>query len=217
MLARSAPTGEVWITEAGYSTWRTTSGAAHAFVDALDAPAERVYWYAAEDLGRASAPATASTRRRGTTTSASDARRAAEAAYARLWADGGIEAVRDCVAGLDREPRPARAAAGTRLITGGAGFIGTNLADRLLADGRRVLVFDNLSRPGVEQNLALAARDARRPRRRRDRATCATRARCAQARRAAPTPVFHFAAQVAVTTSLDDPVARLRRQRSRAR
>ena len=31
------------------------------------------------------------------------------------------------------------------LITGGAGFVGTNLAHRLLEDGRRVLLLDNLS------------------------------------------------------------------------
>jgi nucleoside-diphosphate-sugar epimerase len=47
----------------------------------------------------------------------------------------------------------------TTLITGGAGFVGTNLADRLACEGERVLVFDNLSRAGVEENLAwLAAR-----------------------------------------------------------
>ena len=42
---------------------------------------------------------------------------------------------------------------GPTLITGGAGFIGSNLAHRLLAAGRRVRILDNLSRPGVEQNL----------------------------------------------------------------
>ena len=35
------------------------------------------------------------------------------------------------------------------LISGGAGFIGTNLAHRLLSDGVPVLILDNLSRPGV--------------------------------------------------------------------
>ncbi|MEO0055070.1 MAG: hypothetical protein RLZZ50_1017, partial [Verrucomicrobiota bacterium] len=42
---------------------------------------------------------------------------------------------------------------GPVLITGGAGFIGCNLADHLLARGRRVRIFDNLSRAGVERNL----------------------------------------------------------------
>src|SRR5689334_20218042 len=38
------------------------------------------------------------------------------------------------------------------LITGGAGFIGTNLAVSYLRDGYPVTVLDNLSRPGVEGN-----------------------------------------------------------------
>jgi CDP-paratose 2-epimerase len=45
----------------------------------------------------------------------------------------------------EREPSPI-------LITGSCGFIGTNLADRLLRRGRQVLLFDNLSRPGVERS-----------------------------------------------------------------
>ena len=44
------------------------------------------------------------------------------------------------------QPIRMPAATGLSLITGGAGFIATNVADRLLTTGRRVRLFDNLSR-----------------------------------------------------------------------
>lgn len=90
------------------------------------------------------------------------------------------------------------------LITGGAGFIGTNVAHRLLSLGRKVVIYDNLSRSGVENNLRwlvdthgsnveVQIGDVR----------DALSLRQAAARACA---VFHFAAQVAVTSSLDDPI-----------
>jgi CDP-paratose 2-epimerase len=89
------------------------------------------------------------------------------------------------------------------LITGGAGFIGVNLAHRLASEGEHVLLYDALVRPGVEQNLAWLRRQF--PDRisftlgdTRDRASVAEATVDAAA-------VFHLAAQVAVTTSLDDP------------
>jgi CDP-paratose 2-epimerase len=90
------------------------------------------------------------------------------------------------------------------LITGGAGFIGTNLADRLLASGRSVIVFDNLARPGVDQNLRwLCDRHGNRVHIEvadvRDRYALRRAVRSVK-------QVYHFAAQVAVTTSLTDPV-----------
>ncbi len=39
------------------------------------------------------------------------------------------------------------------LITGGAGFIGSNLAHKLLSQGHSLTIFDNLSRSGCQQNL----------------------------------------------------------------
>ena len=90
------------------------------------------------------------------------------------------------------------------LITGGAGFIGCNLADRLASEGHDVLVFDALARAGVERNLAWLK--ARHPRKIssviadiRDEQAVVDAAGDARA-------VFHLAAQVAVTTSLVDPV-----------
>jgi CDP-paratose 2-epimerase len=38
-------------------------------------------------------------------------------------------------------------------VTGGAGFIGTRLVERLASDGKAVTVLDNLSRPGSERRL----------------------------------------------------------------
>lgn len=94
------------------------------------------------------------------------------------------------------DPRPI-------LITGGAGFIGSNLADRLASGGHDVIIYDALSRAGVERNLAwLKARHGKRifsivgDVRDEDRLVRAI---------ADVKAVFHMAAQVAVTTSLVDP------------
>ena len=46
------------------------------------------------------------------------------------------------------------------LVTGGAGFIGSHLVDRLLADGHQITVLDNFV-TGREENLAAAARTSR--------------------------------------------------------
>ncbi len=40
------------------------------------------------------------------------------------------------------------------LVIGGAGFIGSNLANRLLTNGQEVIIVDNLSRHGSGANLA---------------------------------------------------------------
>lgn len=89
------------------------------------------------------------------------------------------------------------------LITGGAGFVGTNLAARLLERGVRVRVLDSLSRPGVETNLRwLEANHGERL----EAAICDVRDESAvRSAMRDVEHVYHLAAQVAVTSSLSDP------------
>jgi CDP-paratose 2-epimerase len=89
------------------------------------------------------------------------------------------------------------------LITGGAGFIGSNFAKHLLARGANVRILDNLARPGVTHNLNMLeevggkrlefiegdVRDAR----------------LLTQLVADRDEVYHFAAQVAVTSSVTEP------------
>jgi CDP-paratose 2-epimerase len=90
------------------------------------------------------------------------------------------------------------------VITGGAGFIGVNLADRLAGMGHDVLIFDALARAGVEHNLAwLQSRHPRRIRTMIGDVREPGDISCAVDKAAA---VFHLAAQVDVTSSLVNPV-----------
>ena len=91
------------------------------------------------------------------------------------------------------------------LVTGGAGFIGCNLVDRLCRDGHDVVLLDDLTRPGSALNLEWLGGlhghrafdsiegDVRDPDVV-DRATADVDA------------IFHLAGQTAVTTSIRDPI-----------
>ncbi len=195
---------EVWITETGYSTWRhDPAGQLDAYHNAVNAPAERLYWYALHDL-----PDDAVTQEgahfdeRHYHFGAFEAS-GREKLLGRLLKRRRPNAVPEILASVRQAPAILR----TRpvLITGGAGFIGSNLAHKLAAEGEHVLLFDGLAREGVEDNIAwlrklhphrvsAALGDVR------DHRALAGYAAEASA-------VFHFAAQVAVTTSMDDPVS----------
>ncbi|MDX9865330.1 MAG: GDP-mannose 4,6-dehydratase [Anaerolineaceae bacterium] len=90
------------------------------------------------------------------------------------------------------------------LVTGGAGFIGSNYVERLLKNKKQVTIFDNLSRAGAKLNLRwlketfgphafhLIEGDVR------DADAIRTAASEADV-------IVHLAGQVAVTTSVSDP------------
>ena len=90
------------------------------------------------------------------------------------------------------------------LITGGAGFIGTNVARSHLERNRPVHLFDSLIRPGVEQNVA-ELQSLYPGRVRFTNADVRDRKRLEEAVESAGA-IYHLAAQVAVTTSLEDPL-----------
>ncbi|MBV8550535.1 MAG: GDP-mannose 4,6-dehydratase [Acidobacteriaceae bacterium] len=200
-LDRLGANPEIWITQTGFSTWRGNEKAqVWAFADAMNAPVERVYWQEVFDK-----PAI---------TGSPDSLHSDERDYHygllhadsspkllfRLWSEGGLKSVKESA----RFVRPQSGGSETRvLITGGAGFIGTNLADRLLTEGCEVTLYDNLSRQGVGCNVTWL----------REKHGNKVRMEVGDVRDAAGLKsavlsagrVFHFAAQVAVTTSLLKP------------
>ncbi len=194
---------EIWISSTGYSTWRHDEyEQLRAFANVIETPVERIYWHSARDLDpecptREGFHADDRDYHCGLYRSDGEPK-----LLPRLWAEGGLEAVQQA---LEPQAAPRRSAKPSPpvVITGGAGFIGSNLAHRLLTEGERVLVFDNLSRPGAERNLRwlldthgkhvqVEFADVRNP--------YALRRALRNA-----SQVFHFAAQVAVTTSLANP------------
>lgn len=92
------------------------------------------------------------------------------------------------------------------LIFGGAGFVGSNWAQKLLEDSEaKVHIFDNLSRKGSRHNLEFLQKIAGKSGRL--QITIGDIREQAKVQRAVKpaTEIYHFAAQVAVTSSVTDP------------
>jgi CDP-paratose 2-epimerase len=199
-------TSEIWISEAGFSTWQyDEKQQVLEFQKAISSQVSRVYWYSLYDLDP-SLPTV-------------DGFHLDDREYYfgllsptgkpkllyRILKEIGIDAMQN-LQWLKEPTLKSQTLQTDRtvLITGGAGFIGINMAEFLLKMGYQVIIYDNLSRKGVEKNLdwllneypnqdiRVEIADVRNPYKLRK----AVEQSCA---------VFHFAAQVAVTTSLEEP------------
>jgi CDP-paratose 2-epimerase len=91
----------------------------------------------------------------------------------------------------------------TYLITGGCGFVGSNLAAHLMQSGESVVVFDNLSRHGAPVNLEWLGTLGRFEFVHGDTRNAFDLE--GVIRRARPAAVLHLAGQVAMTTSMQSP------------
>ena len=196
-LSAFSPRSELWLTDTQHSSWRHQAAKQlQSFHSAISSPANRVYWHSLDD--DAAADDLDAAAHLGLFDAYGQAK-----LLGRLLESGVGEVGRIATASRTAH---AFSIVGTKpvLVTGGAGFIGANLADRLASEGQPVLIYDALARPGVERNLRWLTR--RHPKRisfqlgdLRDELAAGDAAANARA-------VFHLAGQVAVTTSMVHPL-----------
>jgi len=202
VLDRNGLDKEIWISEAGFSTWQNDEVKQwEEFKKVIATTADRIYWYGLTDLDPAYATVGGfhlDDREYHFGMKKSDG---TEKLLFRLLATHGIDNIHSH--NYINKHYAVKTDEKYVLITGGAGFIGTNLAARLLGEGKKVMVYDNLSRLGVEQNLQwlkkefgdkliVQVADIR------EKNILQESVKNAE-------QVFHFSAQVAVTSSLINP------------
>lgn len=190
---------EIWITETGYSTRKNDESVQILkFIDAFNAPVKKVFWYSLVDLAPSrSTPDGFHLDEREYHFGMKQANGMPKLLFRMLEKKSPAKITKEdlYIHTVKNKPKQDKGV----LITGGAGFIGTNVADKLLSQGERVIIYDNLSRPGVENNLAWLV--AEHP----QVEVIIADVRDKYAVEAAVNEskhIFHFAAQVAVTSSL---------------
>lgn len=144
----------IWITETGFSTWRHDElRQIEHYLNTINAPVQRVYWYAMDDLDpdRATVDGFHSDEREYHF--GMKRHDGSEKLLFRLRAESGDDERIRHVGSLNSSVSKEALADADALIIGGAGFIGSQLAKRLLLDGQRVRILDNLSSPGVEHSI----------------------------------------------------------------
>jgi CDP-paratose 2-epimerase len=193
---------EIWITEAGFSTWQhDEQRQVEEFVKLSELDVERFYWYCLKDLDTEISTVDGfHLDEREYHFGIKNTDRSSKLLY-RLLENNTVETIKEKKWLVQKQSYNMDEK--QTLITGGAGFVGTNLAHHYLLLGKPVMILDNLSRKGVEENLQWLANKYGKD----------VRIQIADIRNehavkkaiSGAESVFHFAAQVAVTTSLKNP------------
>ncbi|GAB2762927.1 GDP-mannose 4,6-dehydratase [Salinimicrobium soli] len=194
---------EIWISEAGFSTWQNDEVKQYQeFVNVLKADADRIYWYSLNDLNPKNATVGGfhlDEREYFFGMKKVDGTR--KLLY-KLLQKEGIENI-GSHSYIEKRYRIEEKEKYI-LITGGAGFIGTNLASRFLSEGKRVMIFDSLFRDGVEENLKWLQSEY--GEKLIIQISNINETRILQQCVKHASAVFHLCAQVAVTSSVENPV-----------
>lgn len=203
VLARFGMKKEIWISEAGFSTWQNDQVKQYEeFKKALYTQADRVYWYSLKDLNPKNATVGGFHLDEREYFFGLKKVDGTKKLLFKLLEKGGVENILKHP--FISKQYKIEGSEKYSLITGGAGFIGTNLAKRLLSEGKRVMIYDSLFRDGVEQNLQwlqkkygnnliIQIADI-------------NEKRILEHSVHQASEVFHFSSQVAVTTSLTNPL-----------
>ena len=194
---------EIWISEVGFSTWQHDEVKQYEeFKKVLQTDVERVYWYSLKDLDP-SLPTVGGFHldereyHFGLKTATGEKK-----LLYRLLEKEGVEHIQKY--GFIQKYRSMSPDEHYILITGGAGFVGANLASRFLSEGKKVMIYDNLSRDGVIENLQWLKKNF--PENLIIQVADIREKNVLERSVLNATAVYHFSAQVAVTTSLTDPI-----------
>lgn len=194
---------EIWASEVGFSTWNFDEVKQYEeFKKVIQADLDRVYWYSLKNLDpKHSTVGGYHLDEREYHFGLKDSTGRKKLLYGLIEKEG-LENIHqhDYIQKQYENPEDEDYI----LVTGGAGFVGTNLTAKLLEEGHKVMVYDNLERDGVRKNLKWLQQNYKENfiiqvadvREKDVLQSCINKAKA----------VFHFSAQVAVTTSLENPV-----------
>ena len=194
---------EIWISEAGFSTWQKDEVKQyHEFSEAMKADADRIYWYSLNDLNPKNATVGGFHLDEREYYFGMKSTDGTPKLLYKLLEREGVENIQqhDYIKKRYKIEEKEK----YTLITGGAGFIGTNLASHFLSEGKRVMVYDSLFRDGVEENLKWLKQEYG------DKLIIQisniNETRILQQCVNNASEVFHLCAQVAVTSSVENPI-----------